>query len=392
MQRYRLRSVRVVLIGAGAAGLGTAAELRRRGIPAVVLERGDDVAAAWRERYDSLRLHTVRSLSGLPRKPIPRDEGRWVSRNGVVRYLERYAAENALDIRTGTAVTRLGLANGGWRVSTTNGELAADAVVVATGYSNVPLLPEWPGRSTFAGELIHSADYRSAEAFRGRDVLVVGSGNSGAEIATNLADGGASRVRLSVRTPPQIARRDRAGIPAQVLGLALGRLPVRAGDAIGRALRKLTIPDLTELGLPRPEVGPASHFRATGHIPILDIGIVAAVRERRVEVVAGVDAFRPDGVVLSDGSVIHPDAVIAATGFRPGLEPLVGHLGVLDARGRPVAHNAQTNPRAPNLYFVGFRLFLGGTLWEAGRAARGVARVISRSSARGLPAALPQEP
>jgi putative flavoprotein involved in K+ transport len=376
----------VVVVGAGLAGLGTAGELRRRGIPAVVLERGDAVAAAWRGRYDSLHLHTIRSLSGLRGSPIPRTEGRWVSRDGVVRYLERYAEASGLDVRTGAPATRVDRSNGGWRIATPGGELSADAVVVATGNSNVPFLPEWPGRAEFRGELIHSADYRNPEQYRGRDVLVVGSGNSGAEIATNLADGGAARVRLSVRTPPQIARRDRAGVPAQVLGLALGRLPVRVGDSLGRTLRRLTIPDLSARGLPRPTVGPATHFRATGHIPILDVGIVDAVREGRVEIVPGVDALRPDGVVLADGSVVHPDSVIAATGFKPGLEPLVGHLGVLGAHGRPVVHNARTHP--PQLYFVGYRLFLGGALWEAGGAGRAVAEAISRSSARGRPAAL----
>jgi putative flavoprotein involved in K+ transport len=251
----------------------------------------------------------------------------------------------------------------------------ADAVVVATGYSNVPVLPDWRGRDSFRGELLHSAEYRNAVPFRGRDVLVVGSGNSAAEIATGLADGGAARVRIAVRTAPQIARRDRAGIPAQVLGLVLGRLPVRVADTLGRALRKLTIPDLTGFGLPRPDVGPATNFRERGQLPILDIGFVRAVRERRVEVVPGVVAFEPHGVVLADESIIHPDTVIAATGFATGLEPLVGHLGVLDGSGRPVVHNERADPRAPALHFVGYRLFLGGTLWEAGRAGRAVARV-----------------
>jgi putative flavoprotein involved in K+ transport len=374
----------VVVIGAGAAGLGTAAELRRRGVPAVVLERGTGAGAAWRGRYDGLRLHTIRSLSAPTRSPFPRSEGRWVARDGVVRHLERYAAENELEIRTGTAVTRLDRTGRRWRIGTSAGEVDAAVAVVATGHSNVPFFPDWPGRSSFGGELVHSADFANAEPYRGRDVLVVGSGNSGAEIATNLAEGGAARVRLSVRTPPQIVRRDRMGIPAQVLGLALGKLPVRAGDSIGRTLRTLTIPDLSEHGLPRPTVGPATHFRMTGHIPILDIGFVDAVLERRIEVVSGVRALRSDGVLLEDGSVIRPDAVISATGFEPGLEPLVGHLGVLDARGRPLVHNAVTHPAAPGLHFVGFRIVLGGALREARRAARETARAISlsRSSAR----------
>src|SRR5262249_50271322 len=154
-------------------------------------------------------------------------------------------------------------------------------------------------------------------------VLVVGSGNSGAEIATQLADGGAARVRLSVRTPPQIARRDRLGVPAQVLGLALGRLPARGGDAAGLALPRLSIPDLSPLGLPLPTVGPATTFRRTRQIPILDVGFVDAVRKRQIEIVAAVERFTADAVVLADGSTIEPDAVIAATGFRAGLEPLV---------------------------------------------------------------------
>jgi putative flavoprotein involved in K+ transport len=299
-----------------------------------------------------------------------------------VRYLERFATDNALRIQTGTTVTRIDSANGGWRVATSRGDLDADAVVVATGMSNVPFVPDWPGRSSFRRELIHSADYRNAEPFRGRDVLVVGSGNSGAEIATQLADGGA-RVRLAVRTPPQIARRDRAGVPAQVLGLALSRLPVRAGDALGLALRRLSIPDLSEFGLPRPAIGPASSFRATRQIPILDVGFVDAVRGRRVEIVAAVESFAGDAVVLADGSTIEPDAVIAATGFRPGLEPLVGHLGVLDAHGLPAA-------QVPGLYFVGMRVVLGGGLRDVGRSARNVARAISRSSGRAQRVALPR--
>lgn len=369
--------MQVVVVGAGAAGLSTAAALRRRGVPAVVLERGEAVGTAWRSRYDSLRLHTIRRLSGLPGAPIPSAEGRWVSRDGVVRYLERYAHDNEVEVRTKTTVERIERDDGRWRLATSGGELGADAVVIATGYSNVPILPDWPGRDSFGGELLHSAEYRNEAPYRRRDVLVIGSGNSAAEIATVLADGGAARVRIAVRTPPQIARRDRAGIPAQVLGLALGRLPVRIADALGRTLRKLTIPDLTEFGLPRPDVGPATNFRTRGQIPILDIGFVAAVRDRRVEVVPGVDAFQPDGVVLADGSVIHPEAVIAATGFSTGLEPLVGHLGVLDVSGRPVVHNEHVDPRAPGLHFVGYRLFLGGMLFEAGRAGRAVARAVA---------------
>jgi putative flavoprotein involved in K+ transport len=388
--RGTLGRVRVVVIGAGPAGLATAAELRRRGLRPLVLERGDGVGAAWRGRYDSLHLHTIRAMSGLPRMPIPRSNGRWVARDALVRYLERYAAENDVDVRTRTTATRVDRADGAWRVTTSGGGFDADAVVVATGYSNEPFLPDWPGRESFAGELVHSADYRNAEPYRGRDVLVVGAGNSGAEIATGLADGGAQRVRLSVRTPPQIVRRTRFGVPAHVVGLLAGVMPRRTADAIGLAMRRLSVPDLGPFGLPFPAVGPVTAFNATGNPPIVDVGIIAAVSEGRVEVVPAVESFRRDGVVLSDGSVITPDAVIAATGFRTALEPLVGHLGVLDSRGLPRALNARTDPRTPHLYFVGFRPYLGGLLWEASRGSRSVARAITRAAARDSRAARPR--
>jgi putative flavoprotein involved in K+ transport len=379
--------MQVVVIGAGPAGLATAAELKRRGVTATVLERGAAPGAAWRGRYDSLHLHTVRAMSGLPGAPIPRSEGRWVSRDGLVRYLERYAAEHELDIRMHTTATRLDRASGGWRLETSNGGVEADGVVVATGHSNVPFLPDWPGRSTFVGDFLHSADYRNAEPYRGRDVVVIGSGNSGAEIATGLAEGGAARVRLAVRTPPQIVRRQRFGIPANALGLLAGVLPTRLGDWIGLTLRRLTIPDLAAHGLPLPTVGPATAFNATGNPPIVDVGIVAAVSDGRVEVVDAVESVRPDGVGLADGSVIEPDAVIAATGFRTGLEPLVGHLRILDERGSPIVLNADTDPRAPRLHFVGFRPYLGGLLFEAARGARSVARALSTASSAGPQAA-----
>lgn len=362
-----------VVVGAGPAGLAAAAALRERGVRPLVLERGEAVGTAWRtQRYDRLRLHTVRALSGLPGLSIPRSCGRWVARDDFVAYLDAYARRFALEPRLGVEVQRIDRADGAWRLRTPDGPLDARRVVVATGYSREPRLPDRPGLERYAGELVHSADYRRPGPYRGRDVLVVGSGNSGAEIAVDLAEGGAARVRLSVRTPPNIVRRQRLGVPAQVVGIALGRLPGRTLDPIGRALRRLTVPDLAAHGLPAPRDGFSQVLR-TGTIPILDVGIVDAVRSGRVEVVAAVEAFERDAVLLADGSRLVPDAVVAATGFRPGLEPLVGHLGVLDARGLPLVHGAETHVRAPGLHFAALELTLSGLLRTAAADARAVA-------------------
>jgi len=219
----------VYVIGGGPGGLAAAYALRARGVRAVVLEKSDQVGASWRNHYDRLHLHTTRRLSALPGLPMPRSFGRWVARDNVVRYLEKYAEHHGLEIVTGVEVSRVEPApDGGWLLHATGGrELTGSAVVVATGYNHTPRLPDWPGRDTYTGELLHAGEYRNPAPYAGRDVLVVGIGNTGAEIAADLAEGGASRVRLSVRTAPHILRRSTAGWAAQYTGIAVRRLPVR---------------------------------------------------------------------------------------------------------------------------------------------------------------------
>jgi len=365
----------IAIVGGGSAGLATAALLRRRGLDVLVVEAGPEPGAAWRHRYDRLQLHTPRLLSGLPGHRIPRRYGRWVARDHLVEYLRAYAERERIDVRTGVRVERVDRFEEGWRLETPAGPITAAAVIVATGYNGAPHVPAWPGRDRFTGELVHSSAYVNAEPFRGRDVLVVGAGNSGAEIATDVADGGASRSRLSVRTPPQIVRRATAGVPAQLLGMAIRHLPPDWVDPITKAQRRISIPDLSAQGLPRPEHGVRTAFIATGTTPILDVGIVAAIKSGRVEVVAAVKGFDGADVLLADGSRIAPDAVIVATGFRPGLEALVGHLGVLGPRGLPTKTDGE--PVLPGLWFVGFVPTLGGQLREGSIAARKVAESVA---------------
>jgi putative flavoprotein involved in K+ transport len=302
---------------------------------------------------------------------IPRSFGRWVARDDLIEYFRRYVERHNLDVRTGVRVTRIQRDDTAWRLETEQGPIRADDVIVATGYNGTPFIPAWPGREGFTGELIHSSQYLSPASFRDHDVLVVGAGNSGAEIAHDVIDGGAKRSRLSVRTPPQIVRRATGGIPAQLIGMAIKHAPPHWVDPISKTQRKLSIPDLTAQGLPRPEQGIRSSFIATGTTPILDVGIVSAVRRGRVEIVAAVERFDGAEVVLADASRIQPDAVIAATGFRAGLDELVGHLDVLTPRGLPTKTDGE--PALPGLWFVGFTPTLGGQLREGSIAARKVA-------------------
>jgi putative flavoprotein involved in K+ transport len=369
---------RVLIVGAGPGGLAVAAALGSAGIPATIVERVTSVGSSWRGHYDRLHLHTARFLSGLPGMPIPRQAGSWVSRDDFVAYLDAYALHHALDIRTGTEARRIDRRDGGWRVETSAGELAATHVVVATGYNRVPLLPEWPGRDAFTGTLVHSGRYRSGADHRGKDVLVVGAGNSGAEIAVDLVEQGASRVRLSIRRPPNVVLRTVAGfIPSQLVSILLTKLPLPLADAVARATARLTIGDPRKLGLPAPDRGIYTEMVRDRQIPIIDVGLVSALRAGRVEIVPAVEGFDGPAVRLLGGESIRPDVVVAATGFRPSLEPLVGHLGVLGEHGLPLGHGEDDVPGAPGLHFVGFSNPPTGNLREMAIDARRIARRIA---------------
>jgi len=379
----RDESRQVYVIGGGPAGLAAAAELRRRGMRPLILERGEQVGSSWRAGYDRLHLHTVRGLSGLPGFAIPRAAGRWPSRDAVIDYLERYRAEHQLEVRGRTEVERIAAADAPdgdgvrWLIRTAAGDcLPARSVVVATGHAHTPDVPDLPGLESFAGQLRHAREYRNPAPYAGLDVLVVGVGNSGSEIATDLGEGGARRVWIAVRTPPQIVRRDVAGWPAHATGILVSRMPAALVDPVARLQRRLSVPDLAPYGIARPEDGLLARVRRTGEVPLQDVGFVAAVRSGRVTPVAAVTGFDGDKVLLADGAAISPQAVITATGYRRGLEKLVGHLGVLDQRGLPRVHGGPA--AAPGLFFVGYTVSLRGMLRDIAADARRVAPTVAR--------------
>jgi putative flavoprotein involved in K+ transport len=369
---------RVVVLGAGPAGLAAGGALRAAGIDALLVDQADRVGSSWHAHYDRLHLHTARRFSALPGLPIPAAYGDWVARDDVARYLADYAAHHRLRSRLGTRVTGLERGGDGWVVQTSTGTLTAPAVVVATGYNHTPLLPDWPGREQFAGELVHAARYKNAAPYRGRDVLVVGGGNSGAEIAVDLVEGGAGRVALSIRTPPNIVLRSLGGVSTTALTIALRPLPPAFVDGLVRVIQRLTIGDLRPFGLPRPPRGAFTSVLRDGQIPIIDVGLVEQVKKGRIEIVPAVERFDGAEVVLAGGARWRPSAVVAATGYRRGLEPLIGPLGLLDERGLPVVHGAATHTSAPGLYFLGYTNPVSGNLRELGRDAVAIARVLQK--------------
>jgi len=371
---------RVVVVGAGPAGLASAAELGRRGITATVLERSDAIASSWRGRYDRLRLNSSRPFSKLPRGRWLRGTPMFPSRDEVVSYLEGYARRKRIQVRLGTRLDRIDRGADGWILRTSTGDVIADHVIVAAGYEHTGTVPDWPGRDRFEKRLIHSGEYRNPEPFRDADVLVVGPGCSGMEIAYDLAEGGAGRVRLAVRTPPNIIIRSPIG---PLFANLFRRLPPERADAFMRKVREKEIGDLTEFGLPVPEEGLFARLRRLSVAPaIVDMEVIQAIRDRRIEIVAGVESLDETGLTLADGDRIEPDAVVAATGYRPGLEPLVGHLGLLNERGAPFSPQGQE--AAPGLLFVGYKP-LPAHIGHMGSDARRAAKEIAAAMATAAP-------
>jgi len=372
----------VLIVGAGPAGLAAAAELGRRGVSALVLERGESVATSWRRRYDRLRLNTSRWTSNLPHVRYPKAAGLFPSRDYVVDYLEDYAARNSIEIRCGTSVARVDRDDHHWAVTTSAGQLTAAHLIIAMGHQHTPLIPAWPGREQFTRRLLHSAEYRNPREFHGADVVVVGPGCSGMEIAYDLAEDGARRVRVAIRTQPNIILRQIGPVPGDVPAALMYGLPPRIGDRQTRLIRRLTIGDLSAHGLVPPREGIMSRAHREGKAPaILDKPVIDAIKQPRIELIAAVDSFDATAVVLADRTRLEPDVVIAATGYTTGLEPLIAHLGVLDERGVPRIHGGPA--AAPGLRFIGYQprpAQIGYVGAEATRAAKQIKNELKRST------------
>ena len=360
----------VAVIGAGPAGLATAALLRRAHVRAIVLDRDERIGASWADRYDSLRLNTVRWMSDLPGCRMERSLGRWVGRDDLVAYFERYAAHHRLECHLGAEgeVSTIEPAGQEWMVAGPSGGRRVDAVVVATGHSCAPRMPSWPGAERFSGRFLHAVDYRSPGDHLGARVLVVGAGSSGGEICVDLARAGVD-VTWAVRSAPQVLPREVVGVPATPFAPAGEALPDAWLDRIVLWLERRIYGPRDYL--PEPEE-PIMRLLAECKEPMTADGIVEVIRSGRVRVVDAVADLDQEGARLVDGSHLVVDHVIAATGYRTALEPLVGHLGVLDGDGRPTG----LVPR-PGLGFVGFRVPLTGTLWAIDRDAHTVAEAIA---------------
>jgi cation diffusion facilitator CzcD-associated flavoprotein CzcO len=363
----------VIIVGAGHNGLAAAYELKKIGVQPVILDAADQPAAAWRSRHDQLRLNTHRLISYLPGRRIPRGYGAFPSRDDMVQYLEDYERLLEVPIHRQVRVERVDRRSSGWRLPTSKGIWLARDLIIATGLERRPLVPDWPGRSEFTGELIHAAHFGRVDRFRHRRVLVVGAGNSGTDLLNHLVRIETDALWVSVRSGPAILPTRMLGLPLQLLSPLMVPLPAWAVDPLMSVTEWMRFGNLRKYDLSKHPDGVATRLIKEGVAPAFDDGFVAALKAGRVTVLPEIECFEGDKLHLVGGQTIRPDIVVCATGYSPGLEPLVGHLGVLDAAGKPLASEHQTEAGLEGLWFMGMTPRLPGVFYAARREARRIA-------------------
>ena len=361
----------VLIVGAGPAGLATAVCLKQRKIPMCIFEAGDAPANTWRRLYERLHLHTVRALSGLPGYPMPRRFPRYPSREQVVEYLDSYARHFGLVIETGMPVQRATPEEDGWRVETSSGAQTGRALVSATGIFSNPMQAHYPGEGIFQGQIAHTAGYRTASPFAGQRVLLIGVGNSGAEIAVDLAEHGAHPT-ISIRAGANVVPRELVGIPIQRWAHLIVRLPPSVTQRVlAPVMLRQAVRRQTQAGVPRPTVG----ILEKPGVPVIGLELLQQARAGAIAIRPAVERFTEHGARFVDGREEPFDCVLIATGYRPALDYLRDAIPLDDA-GFPRMDGVRSLD-APNLYFVGMYNNIRGTLFNIAHEAPLVAEALS---------------
>ncbi len=351
-----------IIIGAGPAGLAAAACLKQAGLEYILLEKSNQLGNAWRNHYERLHLHTVKQWSHLPFKPFPDNYPTYVPRQKVVDYLDEYAKEFKIKPIFGEEVKHVKKSNGHWELIEKSGKkYLTNNVIISTGMNSNPKIPAWKGQENFNGEFIHSAFYKNPKPYLEKKTLVIGIGNTGAEIALDLSEHNVETY-ISVRGEISLVPRDLNGRPVQVTAKLLDKIPFGFGDWLGSQIRKIYFGNVTKYGLKIAKGHPAVLLKEMGKTPLIDIGTIDAIKKGKIKIVPDIDHFTEKGVRLKNGQSLEIERVILATGYLSKIDELIENgEQLLDKYGSP--KGAIMDGYHKGLFFVGFDNYkLGGIL------------------------------
>uniref|UniRef100_A0A0D9XZS8 Flavin-containing monooxygenase n=1 Tax=Leersia perrieri TaxID=77586 RepID=A0A0D9XZS8_9ORYZ len=377
-----------VIVGAGPSGIATAACLKSRGVPSLVLERDATVAPSWRDRtYERLRLHLPRSFCELPlAPPFPAGTPPYPTRDQFVAYLDAYARAFAVQprLRARVRAAAYDAAIGFWRVAVVEGDETAETeflsrwLVVATGENAEAAWPEGMvemGIGGFRGEVMHTSGYKRGDEFAGKKVLVVGCGNSGMEVSLDLCDNGAA-TSMVVRDKLHVLPREILGISTFGLSVFLLKwFPIKWVDALLLFFSRLILGNIEKYGLRRPKIGPLQIKSSTGKTPVLDIGALKKIKNGEIKVVPAINCFTENGVEFVDGHREEFDAVIFATGYKSNVPSWLKEEELFSERdGLPRKAFPHSWRGKNGLYATGFtKRGLLGTSYDAAMIAADIA-------------------
>lgn len=310
----------MIVVGAGPSGLATAACLNRLSIPNIVLEREDCIASLWKKKsYDRLHLHLPKQFCELPHMSFPPSFPTYVSRQQFLEYLDEYVShfkitpmyQRLVEFATYDQKAEKWIV----RVRNTNSDetenYSGKFLVVATGENSDPFIPDIDGLKTFTGQVIHSTRYKNGKEYSNKRILVVGSGNSGMEIALDLSNHGA-KTSMAVRSPLHILSRE-----MMHLGLVLIKyIRFSMVDKLLVILSKLIYGDLTKYGISRAPDGPFSYKLKHGKYPVVDLGTYKKIKSGEIQVLPGIRRIEGGEVEFENGKFHSFDVIVFATGFK----------------------------------------------------------------------------
>ncbi|KAH7846036.1 hypothetical protein Vadar_008980 [Vaccinium darrowii] len=348
----------VIIIGAGPAGIAIATCLNLLSIPNIVLEREDCIASLWKKNsYDRLKLHLAKKYCTLPHMPFPSHFPTFVSKYMFIQYLDNYVAQFNINPLYSRSVESASYDGGKkWKVAVRNagsGEMEVFEgrfLVVATGENCEGFVPKVLGLEGYGGELLHSSEYDNGSMYRGKDVLVVGCGNSGMEIAYDLCNCGA-RAAISVRSPVHVLSKEMVQLGMSMLKF----LPCNVVDKIVQTLTKFTYGDLSPHGLQTPSNGPFYLKGITCRSPVIDVGTVEKIKTGDIRVFPSIMSIDGDNIEFANGTTSKFHAIVFATGYKSNVRKWLKDDGALfNEDGMPEKRSPNHWKGENGLYCVGF--------------------------------------